>query len=257
MQNHDFKIFANILLLILAILSFSDAVAQSKKNNELQQTDTLYINYDKGQMKIELNFLKGKSHNHPTFAIWIEDEDGSYLETLFVTEYISKGVFAYADAGEWSWKNEKGETLRPAALPYWSHKRNVISRDSLLIPTPENPVPDAISSATPKGSFVLRTSTSDDLPVSFNILLEINQTWDWNEYWTNTKYPNDKDYKTSSQPSIIYAGEIDSTGTTDKIRLKPIGHGHYSGKDGKLYTDISTFTTALEIANEITVTITK
>ncbi len=208
-------------------------------------------------MKIELNFLKGKSHNHPTFAIWIEDEDGSYLETLFVTEYISKGVFAYADAGEWSWKNEKGETLRPAALPYWSHKRNVISRDSLLIPTPENPVPDAISSATPKGSFVLRTSTSDDLPVSFNILLEINQTWDWNEYWTNTKYPNDKDYKTSSQPSIIYAGEIDSTGTTDKIRLKPIGHGHYSGKDGKLYTDVSNFTTALEIANEITVTITK
>jgi hypothetical protein len=257
MKKHDFKIFPNIFLLIVAILSFSDAVAQSKKNNELQQTDTLYINYDQGQMKFELKFLKGKSHNHPTFAIWLEDDKGAYLETIFVTEYISSGIYGYADAGDGSWKNEKGEALRPAALPYWSHKRNVISRDSLFIPTPENPVTDAISSATPKGNFVLRTSTASDLPDSFNILLEINQPWDWNEYWTNTKYNDDKDYKTSSQPSIIYAGEIESTGTTDKIRLKPIGHGHYSGKDGKLYTDISTFTTALEIADEITVTITK
>lgn len=250
-------IFANIFLLILAILYFSDAAAQSKKNNKPQHNDTLNINYDQGKIKIELNFLKGTSHNHPTFAIWIEDSQGTYIETIFVTEYISSGIYGYADAGDGSWKNEKGEALRPAALPYWSHKRNVVSRDSLLIPTPENPVTDAISSATPKGSFVLRTSTSANLPESFNILLEINQTWDWNEYWTNTKYLDDKDYKTSSQPSIIYAGEIDSSATTEKIRLKVIGHGHYSGKDGKLYTDVSTFTTALEIADEITVTITK
>ncbi len=231
--------------------------AQTKKKKEFQQPDTLYINYDQEQIKIELNFISGKSHNHPTFAIWLEDDKGSYIETIFVTEYISSGVFGYADTGDWSWKNEKGETLRPAALPYWSHKRSVISRDSLYIPTPENPVPDAISSATPKGNFILKTSATEDLPDRFIILLEINQTWDWNEYWTNNKYPGDKDYKTSSQPSIIYAGEITFSDAKNSVILKPMGHGHYSGKDGELYTELGTITTALEIAAEITVTITK
>lgn len=252
------KSFAIAIITFYMFISITPEIhAQKKKNKDMQRVDTIYVNYSQGQLKINLNFLKGQSHNHPTFAIWLEDEDGSYLETLFVTEYISSGVFGFADAGDWSWKNEKGEALRPAALPYWSHKRNVISRDSLLIPTPENPIPDAISSATPKSNFVLKTSVTKDLPSQFYILLEINQTWDWNEFWTNNKFPNDKDYKTSSQPSIIYSAQIDFSNANKEIPLKPIGHGHYAGKNGKLYEDLSTFTTALDIAAEITVTITK
>jgi hypothetical protein len=231
--------------------------AQSLKKEAHKSFDTIKINYTNGGLKIDLKFLKGQSHNHPTFAIWLEDEKGSYIETLFVTEYISSGVFGFADAGNFSWKNEKGEALRPAALPYWSHKRNVISRDSLYIPTPENPLPDAISSATPKGNFVLKTSTSEDLPDRFIILLEINQTWDWNEYWTNNKYPDDLNYKTSSQPSIVYAAEVNLANENEQTLLKPIGHGHYAGDDGTLYKDLSTLTTALDIANEITVSIRK
>jgi len=258
MENKYTKLFATAIIVFYMIVSTSPELqAQKKRNIKTQQTDTIYINYNKGQVKINLNFSKGPSHNHPTFAIWLEGKKGSYIETLFVTEYISSGIFGYADAGDWSWKNEKGEALRPAALPYWSHKRNVISRDSLLIPTPENPVPDAISSATPKNSFVLKTSAAKNLPDQFYILLEINQTWDWNAFWTNNKYPNDKDYKTSSQPSIIFAAQIDLSKANKEIRLKPIGHGHYAGKDGELYKDLSTFTTALDIAAEITVTITK
>lgn len=257
MKKYDLKIFAYTIILIISILSFSNAEAQTNKNKSQHQIDTLYINYDQGQIKMELNFIKGESHNHPTFAIWLEDDKGAYIETIFVTQYISSGIYGYADAGDGSWKNEKGEALRPAALPYWSHKRNVVSRDSLLIPTPENPVPDAISSATPKGNFVLKTSSSTELPDKINILLEINQTWDWNAYWTNNKYPGDKDYKTSSQPSIIYSGEIDLTVNKNMVTLQPIGHGHYSGNNGELYNDLSTFTTALDIADEINITITK
>jgi hypothetical protein len=37
--------------------------------------------------------------------------------------------------------------------------------------------------------------------------------------------------------------------------MKPVGHGHYSGIDGSLTTDLSTLTTALEIAKSITVRI--
>jgi hypothetical protein len=37
--------------------------------------------------------------------------------------------------------------------------------------------------------------------------------------------------------------------------MKLIGHSHYSGKDGNLYTDVSTLTTALDIARSIVVKI--
>jgi hypothetical protein len=258
MRIFNFKTFViTLFAFTLLLASATELQAQKKKEKSDQVMDTLYVNYIKGEVKIDLRFIKGLSHNYPTFAVWIEDEDGTYIETLFVTEYISSGVYGYADAGDFSWKNEKGEALRPAALPYWSHKRNVISRDSLVIPTPENPVPDAISGATPRGNFILKTTAASKLSNRFTILMEINQTWDWNEFWTNAKFPNDVDYKTSSQPSIIYAAEIDLSNTHETVSLKPIGHGHYSGKDGTLYEDLSTFTTALEIVSEITVTISK
>ncbi len=62
----------------------------------------------------------------------------------------------------------------------------------------------------------------------------------------------DKEYKTSSQPALVYAADID-TNTTAEVEMKPIGHSHYSGKDGSLTTDLSTITTALKIAKHISV----
>jgi polyphosphate kinase len=35
--------------------------------------------------------------------------------------------------------------------------------------------------------------------------------------------------------------------------LNPIGHGHYSGKNGKLFTDLSSLTTALKIVKSLKV----
>ena len=40
--------------------------------------------------------------------------------------------------------------------------------------------------------------------------MEINQNWDWNEYWTNDKYPDDENYKMSCQPALVYEAVIDS-----------------------------------------------
>jgi hypothetical protein len=85
--------------------------------------------------------------------------------------------------------------------------------------------------------------------------MELNQSWDWNEFWTNDKFPNDKEYKTSSQPALVYAVDIDTTNPDKTYQMKPIGHSHYSGADGSLDPDLSTMTTALKIANKITVKI--
>jgi hypothetical protein len=92
-----------------------------------------------------------------------------------------------------------------------------------------------------------------DLSGVFNVLLEINQPWDWNEYWNNSKYLDDYEYKTSAQPAVVYQVTIEINGDEKETEMKVIGHSHYAGKDGKLYPDTSTLTTALQIAGKIVV----
>jgi hypothetical protein len=123
------------------------------------------------------------------------------------------------------------------------------------MPTQEQSVADAYTGATPAGDFLLKTKTNDALPKQFRIMFEINQSWDWNEYWTNNKYPDDEDYKTSSQPSLVYAVDIDLENREESYELIPIGHGHYSGKDGEIYGELDNMTTAMEIVNSVIVRI--
>ena len=89
--------------------------------------------------------------------------------------------------------------------------------------------------------------------MKINVLLEINQSWDWNEYWTNDKYPGDEDYLSSSQPAVVYMTTVDLAKPDTIYELKVIGHSHYSGNDGMLYEDIGSLTTALDIAGVIRV----
>ncbi len=138
-------------------------------------------------------------------AIWVEDTKGSFIETLYVAKSIATSTFGYGDKSEGAWK--PGVVRRPSALPYWSHKRGMKAEDGLYC-TPDNPVPDAISGPTPKNDFILICSIDFNKSDTLRILIEINQSWDWNEYWTNNKYPEDKEYMSSSQPSIIYEAMI-------------------------------------------------
>lgn len=203
--------------------------------------------------EIEIEFIKGESFNHPSFAIWTEDLEGDFIETLYVTEYVAKGKFGYGEIEPGRWKNEPGEARRPATLPYWAHKRNVKAPDGLYIPSPETPVPDAITTATPKNDFVLETATSYSRNAKFRVLMEINQAWDSNEFWTNNKYPDNNDYFGSLQPALVYAVTVDPVNPEDEYFLNPIGHSHPTGKNGKLFTNLTTLTTAKEIAHKIIV----
>ena len=89
-------------------------------------------------------------------AIWVEDTSGKYIQDLYVAESIAKGVFRHGIGSEGKWK--PGEIRRPAALPYWGHKRGIKADDGLYIPSAKNPLPDAYTGATPTESFhCLRT----------------------------------------------------------------------------------------------------
>jgi len=204
--------------------------------------------------EIEIELVKGEAHNHPLMAIWVEDQQGAYIQTLYVSESIGKGVFQHGDASRGFWM--PGEIRRPAALPRWSHQRGIKAADGLYLPSPDNPVPDAYTGPTPGKSFILHTRLDKPGLKKFNILFEINQTWDWNEYWTNNKYPEDKEYKTSCQPALVYSAMIDLDHPKDEYLMEIIGRSHHSGANGLLYDDIHTLSTALHIADQIIARIT-
>lgn len=242
-------------IVILAFLNITYIlINQSCASSKLPiQTslDTLTLNPEGLGELLEFRFDRGSSHNHPLMALWLEDTQGNYIQTLYVAKSIGKGEFAHGTASDDKW--EPGPVRRPAALPVWSHSRGVQEDDGLFIPTVDTPIPDAYTSATPPSSFLLRTRTDKPLPENFNIYFEINQTWDWNEYWTNNKYPNDENYKTSCQPALVYMGSVSKKMLGQQVIFALIGHSHYSGKDGELNEDISSITTAKSITESVSV----
>ena len=241
-------------LLIFPALLFSQEKGNSKKKNTIV-VDTIFKITAPSEVEMAFSFMSGKEFNHPTFAVWIEDVESKYLETVFVTRSFGTGIYGHGDAGDGKWKMVPGESIRIAALPYWAHKRNVISRDTLYIPTPENPVPDALTGATPENNFVILTNYDIKLPRKFVVLFEINQAFDYNEFWTNLSLNQNPNYLASGQPSLIYAVTIDLDSPVKEYYLNPIGHGSASGSDGLLYTDLSTITSATQISEKIKITI--
>ena len=241
-------------ILFVLIIAASCSQGSVKKGSEVRETPAV-INTNsggKGPM-VTIELAKGKSFYYPLMAAWIEDSDGNYIQTLYVAESVAKGVFKYGkpEGGKWVSAPKRA----PQTLPYWAHKRGVRASDGLYMPEPANPVADAYTGATPVGSFVINAKTDSELPENFRVKFEINQNWDWNEYWTNDKYPGDENYKMSCQPAVVYEAVVSMKTTQWPVALKAIGHSHYSGKTGELFSDLSTLTTALEIAASITVSV--
>lgn len=234
--------------ILVVICSFLLLNSCKLNKNTIQ---SIVINEEKGNSnrEISLEFVKGKGFNHPTFVIWIEDECGKYLKTIYITKAYATGNFGKQMVGDTVWLNTPGDSKQPAALPVWNFLKG-----NDRIPDSKNPYVDAYTGATPHDDFKLSTSY---LPanMTYRIFVEINQPWDWNKYWTNGKYPDNYAYKHSAQPSVVYSALID--GSQKEYYLNPVGHGDPKGDSGKLYTDLTTLTTALHIFNKIIVKTTK
>lgn len=245
-----------ILMILAAIfVGVLNSCTPAYKQERTTAISIIQSNIDAQGTRLSLEFYKGRAHNHPSFAIWLEDLEGNFIQTIFTTRYVATGIYGHGELESGKWKPEPGEAVRPATLPYWAHKRGQLSDKIPDLPSPKNPLADAISGATPSADFILQTKADKILPRRFRVLLEINQAWDSNRYWTNNKFPDDFDYMTSLQPALVYAVTIDLDSDISEYFLNPIGHSHYSGKNGLLYTDLSTLTTALEIVGKVIVKI--
>ena len=239
------------IFLSVAVMAVITGCAPKPTKSSDTITDNFSYNMAGQGQTLQISFTKGVTHNHPCMAFWVEDENGNYIQTLFVNKSVGKGIFEHGSTATGKW--EPDVRRNPALLPRWSHKRGVLAEDSLYIPSPARPVPDAYTGPTPLHHFVLISKLDKPMQGKICVFMEINQTWDWNEYWTNNKYPDDKNYKTSCQPALVYKAVIDLSQPSAQAELLPIGHSHYSGSDGNIDADLSTITTALKIAEKVTV----
>jgi hypothetical protein len=210
-----------------------------------------------------LVFEKGENYSHPLeinkfmttettpqIAVWIEDTNGRYIDTLFVTK---KG-------GTQGWVGPIGlpanKIRRPEALPCWSHTRGVKYADGYFMPTKDEPLPDAITAASPTGDFRL-TTTIPEKTGRFIIKAEVNNSTDFNDAFPKSAARGAPNYTGgtwgSGQPSLVYAATVDLASGPGTWELRPIGHGSPDGSDGGINPDLSGLTTATDIVRRITV----
>lgn len=237
-----------LIIIFLFVAAFASCKTTKQSSKIVEYKDSLSVFTNSENSNFEIIMLKGKSFNHPTFVIWVEDMQGNFVKTLFITKSYASGIFGHEMINDSVWKKTSGQSYQPAALPYWTNKKGLINGQT-LVPTPQNPYIDAYTGATPSSDFVFKTKNSKS--EKYRVLVEVNQTWDWNEFWTNNKYPESPAYKHSAQPSIIYCVTIEPQ--QSEFFLNPIGHGDPKGESGYLFTDLTTLTTAKEIFKSIKV----
>jgi hypothetical protein len=231
--------------------------------NEVSLSEYQVYDHSNGEVPdITIDFLKGKNFWNPQVVIWIEDSSGNYIETLLVTTSTAKGLF-YSGRSSSNFKEtdeakveENTPTRRVDALPYWSHKRNHKYNDGFYSPPPGEPLPDGITGATPRENFYFKATESgiEDLS-TFRVMVEVNVAFDENEFYSEYDFLEDSLYHGGTgllgQPSLIYGATINNNDKHRYYVLSLLGHGHHSGGNGELISDVSTVTTAKYVVERI------
>ncbi|MCM0721552.1 DUF2271 domain-containing protein [Parabacteroides sp. W1-Q-101] len=237
--------------MIIALLGLLSTISLTSCDKEL-------IEYEQGDIKVCIEqgrewlhdfpvFLGIKKKNPPQIAIWLEDMQGNYLSTVYVSHKIATQ----------DWQMAKGNR-RKEALPHWCYSRGIIYDDGLYLPTKDKPVVDGISGATPRESFDVKLRTANHLQ-HFIVKVEVNHSTDFNDNFPKNAQEGDANYsggkEGSGQPAVIYKAEVDLTTGKKTFETTLIGHSSPDGSDGEIHTDLSGLTTALEIVERITINI--
>lgn len=233
--------------------------ANSGSDVDLSSHEILEMDLSK-EVQLSVDLVRAEHYWHPQMAIWTEDIEGNFLETIFISKATSQGLFF----GGRSKNNFKEFDAKPSsstdyrrvnALPVWSHKRGVKYSDGMYVPTRDNPMPDAITGATLKDNFTLLSST--DSIKTFRLKVELNVAFDDNEYYSEYDFADDETFHNGTgqlgQPSIVFDVLIDTDQSSRYYLMELEGHGHHSGQTGEIYTDLSKLTTAHQIVERIVV----
>lgn len=186
-----------------------------------------------------------KMNNAPQIAVWVEDMEGNFLSTIYVSKKLAKQSWTAA-----------GKNRRKESLPCWSHAQGRLYADGLYLPTKDDPLPDAVTGATPKGSFTANLKINGNVR-QFVVKCEFNHSTDFNEFYPKDAKEGESTYSGgklgSGQPAIVYQAVIDLNSGKKEFIGEIVGHSSPDGSDGKIYSDTSKLTTALDIVKEIMV----
>lgn len=216
------------------------------------------VTYEQDDIKIVLDegdewlhdfplFAGIKIKNPPQIAVWIEDMDGKYVTTIYVTHKIATE----------SWRANDGNR-RKEALPAWCFARGVQYADGLYLPTKDEQLVDGISGATPHGSFDVKIRPVGELR-QFVVKIELNHSTDWNDAYPEGAMEGAANYsggkKGSGQPAVVYSAAVDLDSDRKQYTANLIGHSSPDGSNGEISSDLSALTSALNIVKKITINI--
>lgn len=148
----------------------------------------------------------------PQIAIWLEDDSGKFIETLYVTAF-----FGQQKIGNFNIPNI---VFGRGTLPLWIGRQYTGTGS---YPTRNKPIPDSITKATPKARFTLNTRVPSNIK-SGQIYIEVDLRGD-----SNSSYPD----AVYGQPSIVYRADVDFSKTGRTFEFERVGstlkddEGHY------------------------------
>lgn len=155
-------LFVMIATLLLSVV----AVAQNAKKAEKT-------------LEVSFNYEKQGGPGSNQYAIWIENEKGEFVKTLFVTSYTSKGR---ARGGQ---PAQRGYIVRPTCVPVWVKTSKAEEKTDEQL--------DAVTGATPQNSGT--------------------QTFSWNFTDEQGKAVPQGTYKVKVEATLYFDSDIIYTGT--------------------------------------------
>ncbi len=233
---------------LLPCLAIAVLLSSCVMNKLDTQKSVITLNRPDGSTTVTLSVTKGEawSHElnmgpfsinvHPQVVFWLEDANGNFIETLYITN-------ATGDYKKHATKKEMQEKYFAACFPVWAEK---LAAAGGTLPTQNEPYTDAVTSATPQSSFDVKL-TVNELPETFRVCAELNKSADYNETYT------EDNAEKFGQPSVVYAVDIKGLNASESYLLTPIGHGNSSSAP-VLTADLSSLDTALKMVDEIQVT---
>ncbi|MDC1810896.1 DUF2271 domain-containing protein [Bacteroides uniformis] len=120
-----------LILFIIGGLSVLLSVSgRQHKANSLQTKDTRIHNRTEERLEISFKFQRGGIASSQ-YAIWIENDEGQLVRTIYTTFFTAKGGYKY----------------RKDAIPFWVSKANPKDMSSEQV--------DAITGATPRNGILV------------------------------------------------------------------------------------------------------
>lgn len=188
----------------------------------------------------ELKFKIKLAKKNCQIAIWLANDKGEYIETIYITRKTAKKGLGNR-GGE---LDDRLGGSRLSVLPVWAHQRGVDYGGGNFYPSKDRAIVDAITSATPKaGEFIWIWRPKKLLkPGKYSYYIEVNKSFDDNTHHNYSWY--------RGQPSVIWQGVFAVGKQVTESEAKIIGHGDVAGANGKINPDLSSLTTALKLVEK-------